>query len=68
MKIYMHEYALDTSLLFSNDGRVLGVYLDSEDAQDNYDALPVTEFDTSHRTLATETPEDELPLDFDDAA
>ena len=68
MKIYMREYTLDTSLLFSAEGRVLGVYLDSEDAQLNFDALPENDATLSKRGISTEESEGEMALDFDNAA
>lgn len=64
MKIYMHEYSLDTSLLLSDEGHVLGVYLDSEDAQNHVNTLPTE----TKKICDAEFSEDELPLDFDDAA
>ena len=67
MKVYMHEYALDTKLLFSDEGRILGVYLDREDLDRNVDALPITEEALANKGLELEA-EEIAPLDFDDAA
>jgi len=66
MKVYMHEYAPDTTLLFSNEGRVVGVYLDNDDAQSDYDSLSGSD-DLPDKKGTNPAPE-EMPLNFDDAA
>lgn len=62
MKVYIHENTDDTTLLLSNEGRVLGVYSDIDDARIDY-----VEHSTADENIFDEY--DELdPLDFDDAA
>lgn len=62
MKVYIQEYAVDTTLLFSNEGRVLGVYSDIDDAQSDY-----AEHTAADEKLVIDgMPLD--PLDFNDAA
>jgi len=59
MKVYIHEYAIDTTLLYSNEGRILGVYSDIGDAQSDYH-----DYNTADAPPGT----GDVTLDLNDAA
>lgn len=52
MKVFIHEYADSTALLFSREGRVLGIYTSVADARDGYldqDTVNEADDDREHR-------------------
>ena len=66
MKVYIHEYAHDTTLLFSINGRVLGVYVDQQDALIDYESFASTARIPTEKDTIPDM--EERPLDFDDVA